>query len=272
MGVVSSFVTAWRLVLTTPALLLPALVYSLLSLPQMLLQFFYSGESAAVLAGGAAYSILMWLISPFFIAGLLVAARDALEGRASIDSFLKGGRRYYLYMLLASVIYILLIGAGFLALLFVALLLGLGAGAVLPGDASTVFVLIFLLLGGLTLLVLMILFNFYDVGVAIEGLDPVKTFRNSLSFVKSRPLSVLAFLLLSYFTVGIIYFPLLLTLLYHLISSLPSLTLEDLSTGALPRPGFGLGVLLTLLLIITSALATCFTYTYRAVFYLDVRR
>jgi hypothetical protein len=272
MGVLSSFVTAWRLALTSQALILPALVYSLLSLPQMLLQLFYSGESAGVLAGGAAYSLLLWLVTPFFAGGLLATAAKALREGVSLDSFVSSGRRSYLYLLLAGVIYMLVLVAGMFVIAILAIALGVGVKAVLSSDVAFAFAVIFTIFSALILIVVMIMLNFYDVGVAIDGLDPVKTFKNSFRFVKSRPLAVLGFLLLSSFTLMLLYTPIALVFFYHIVSSLPELGLEELEAGALPKPGFGLGVILIFLLIVTNTIATCFTYTYRAVFYVDARR
>ncbi|WP_457556187.1 DUF7847 domain-containing protein [Candidatus Pyrohabitans sp.] len=272
MGVLTSFVTAWKLVLTREALLIPALIYSIISLPQLLMQFFYSGESGTVMAAGAAYSIVIWLITPFFTGGLLATAARAIRGEVDLNYFVSSGRKRYLSLLLAGVIYMLAVGASLMVLLLLALVMGAGVGAVLSGDLGAVFALVFLLLGGLLLILVAIMLNFYDVGVAIDGLDPVKTFKNSFSFVMSRPLSVFAFLLLSYSTVAVIYFPVMAVFFYHLLTNLPELTLEEFAAGRLPAPDFQTGVLITLLLIITGTLTTCFTNTYRAVFYVNVRR
>jgi hypothetical protein len=269
MGALSSFPAAWKLALTRHALLLPALIYTILSLPQMLLQLFYSGTSAGVVAVSVAYSLLLWLLTPFFTGGLLATAAEALRSEVSVSSFLSNAKKRYIYLLLASIIYLILIVVGVVVLIIIGVIFALAAKALFSPDFALASALIFILLGFLLLGAVLIMLNFYDVGVAIDGLDPIKTFKNSFNFVKSHAISVLGFLLLSAFTMLLLYIPMALVFFYHALSTIPELSVAELEAGTLPAPSFGLGVVLILILIITNTIATCFMYTYRAVFYVD---
>ncbi|WP_456474334.1 DUF7847 domain-containing protein [Candidatus Pyrohabitans sp.] len=272
MGAMSTFPVAWRLVFTRQALLLPALLYALLSLPQLLLQLFYSGSSAGIVVASTIYSLLIWLISPFFIGGLLATAAEALRGEVTLSSFLRSAKKSYIYLLLANVIYMGAVIVGVVVLLFLGVILGISANALFSPNFALAFAVIFILMCALLLAVVLVMLNFYDVGIAIDGLDPIKTFKNSFSFVRSNPLSVLGFLALSSFTILLLYLPLISLFIYHMLSSLPTMSIAELEAGTFPQPGFGLGVVIIFLLIATNTLITCFMYTYRAVFYVDISR
>ena len=272
MGALSSFPRALKLALTQPALLIPALIYALLALPQMLMQFFKSGTSFTAVAADVAYVLLLWLISPFFTGGLLSTAAQALEGGVDLTTFFQNAKRVYLYLLLAVVIYGLAMFIGLFLLVVVGFLLAAAAKLVFSSGFAIAFALVFVVLGGVVLLVVMLMLSFYDVGVAIEGLDPVQTFKNSFRFVKSHFASVIGFLLLTTFAALIIYLPMALVLLYHFLTVMPSISIAELEAGTLPAPSFGTAVLLILSTLISNTIATSFLHTYRAVFYVSLTR
>ena len=269
MGALSSFPAAWRLVLTRHALFLPAFIYAILSLPQMLLQLFYSDTSTGLVAASAAYSLLLWLISPFFAGGLLATAAEALRSEVDISSFLSNAKRSYIYLLLAGIIYLIVAVAGIVVVVITGVVFALAMRAVFPQDFALISALLFMLLSSVLLGAILIMLNFYDVGIAIDNLDPIKTFKNSFNFVKSHAVSVLGFLLLSAFTLFLLFLPFMMVFFYHVLSTLPELGLAQLEAGTIPPPGFKLGAVLIFIIIITNTLATCFMYTYRAVFYVD---
>lgn len=108
MGAIAALQRSPGAMARNPVLVIPVLVIGLFQLPQLLLQ-----ASNPLLASLASLGIsaLFILVMPFFQAGIIGMADEALEGRTRLRSFIEDGKAHYVTVLVA---YVLLLVAGFL--------------------------------------------------------------------------------------------------------------------------------------------------------------
>ncbi len=256
--------------LPSQELLVPALVYTILSLPT-LLQSFSGSTSSAGVAAEVAYGVLLWLVAPFFTAGIMGVALEARRGNASFSTFFQFARERYLNLLIATVVVVI----AALGVAMVALLGGMVAylgGKMVSEQAGVIAVALFLMLFGILVIAAAVLFSFYDACVVVEASDPLSAFACSMRFVRSNLVHVLAFFVLAIAILILLSLPNAVAMLYYLLTSLPEVSASLLEGGSMPKPEFGTAVLLILGYIITNTLVTAFLPAYKAVFYSNLRR
>ncbi|NOZ83095.1 MAG: hypothetical protein GXN98_04710 [Euryarchaeota archaeon] len=269
MGATSSLTETFRM-LPSQELLVPALTYSILSLPT-LLQSFSAQASSGSLALEVAYAVFLWLIAPFFTAGIMGVALEARRGNATISTFFQFGRSRYLSLLIATVVVIIaVLGVVMIALL--GSILAYLAGRMVSEQVAVVAVVLFLLLFGMLVIVAAVLFSFYDACVVVEDSDPLSAFTCSMSFVRSNLVHVIAFFVLAFAVFLLFSVPNAVAMLYYVLTSLPEFSMGMLESEPLPRPEFGTALLVILGTIITNTLVTAFMPAYKAVFYSNLRR
>ncbi len=255
--------------LPSQELLVPALTYTILSLPTLLQSFSGGAPGGVVLE--AAYGVLLWLIAPFFTAGIMGVALEARRRNARMSTFFQFAKSRYLSLLIATVLVVIAI----FGIAMVALLGGIVSylgGKLVSQSMAALALLLFLLILGFLAVAAAVLFSFYDACVVVENSDPLSAFTCSMRFVRANLLHVLAFFVLAIAVFLLFSVPNMIAALYYLLTSLPELSLEALEGNTLPKPGFGAALLLVSAYIISNTLMTAFLPAYKAVFYSRLRR
>jgi hypothetical protein len=136
MAVISALGTAAKAVRRNPILFVVVGLYGILQVPQILAQAVHPLLSSVV---SLAMLPVMVLVVPFFFAGIVAMAADAIDGTTGVDTLIASGKRHYVSVLVA---YLLLVAVN-VVLLFagvVAFVIGgvfvLGQGA--PETATLV--------------------------------------------------------------------------------------------------------------------------------------
>jgi len=174
-----------------PVLVIPVLIIGLFQLPQLLLQATNPLLASAVSLG---ISLVFLLISPFFQAGIIGMADEALDGQTRLSSFIADGKAHYVNVLVA---YILLIVIGFVLFIvsfIISFILGI---LVLPhmefsGFAVGVFGLVFVI-AYLPMLILLFFLQFYGQAIVLDNEGAIDGIKKSASLVRHNLLSTLGY-------------------------------------------------------------------------------
>jgi hypothetical protein len=85
-----------------PILFVPVLVITLFQVPQLVLQSINPLLASVV---SLEFSLIFILVKPFFQAGIIGMADEALDGRTSLESFLREGKVNYVSVLVACLVW-----------------------------------------------------------------------------------------------------------------------------------------------------------------------
>lgn len=236
-------------------------VVGLLTLPSSAARVLFSFSVRSMVAVGL-FTFILFLITPFVSGGIYGMIKEALEGKTSnLETFKLEGKRNYFRLLIAYVIFFIILfavtfGVGaFAAIVGVLATKGLGVS-----KPSPILVFFMMAIGMVLAFPLMYFFQFFDVGIVIDGYGSLKSFKESFRFVWNRKLSVLGFTVL----LLIIMSPMM----------LPSFLLSiTRSTG---RPFFtplptNLAVLYIISTLALSTILGAVIYSYRAVYYIQAK-
>jgi hypothetical protein len=143
-------------------------------------------DSPLVSAGAS----LAWLIVfPFVLGGFIETARAAIEGTdTSVTQFLTAARTHYLRLLLGTVVFVLVVLGTAIGLGLVGFILGIGSMALAAIHEMAAFAagVGSLLVWLLSILVVIMFVQFYDVAIVIEDQSVTDSFRRSVALVRSN--------------------------------------------------------------------------------------
>ena len=173
-------------VVRNPVLLVPILAVVLVQLPTVLLQ---SVNPILASVASLVVSLLFVAAIPFFQAGLLAMADEALDGSTSLATFVASGKQHYVPVLVAYLA-LLAVNAGIviigvvLALAGGAAVLGASAaGSSLPVAAAVVVLVALVALGYLAVIFLV---QFYGQAIVLEDRGAVDGLTRSVAVVRGN--------------------------------------------------------------------------------------
>ncbi len=236
-------------------------IVGLLSLPVSASRALY-GISAFSMASMLLFPIILFLITPYFTGGILGMIKEAQEGKkAGLETFKIEGRKHYFSLIIAYVIFFFIIfglmfGFGaFVSIIGVLARIGLG----LP-KPSPIFIFLSMLISMLLAFPIMYFFQFFDVGVVINGYGSLQSFKESFRFVWARKLSVLGFTLLL----------LLLMIPMMLPGLMLNVTRSTVGSPFAPLPT-NMAILYVVSSLFLSTIVGAVMYSYRAVYYIQAK-
>ena len=186
-----------RALARNPVVFVPVLALLVLQVPQFVLQ------SVSPLLGVVAslgLSLVFLIAVPFFQAGMVGIADEALDGRTSLKAFVDAGKSNYLSLLVA---YLALIAINFVlgTIGFVAALSGgvfFFDGGGLASIPTSVLVVVGVALALVTLAYLAVVFlvQFYGQAIVVDGFDAVDGLKHSVKVVRRNLASTLGYTVL----------------------------------------------------------------------------
>lgn len=193
MAVIAAFRDGWTALLENRTLFVAGLVYALGSQLVMVGELI---DSVAVAVGAT----LAWLLLfPFVLGGLIGTALAAVRGtETSFDLFLSAGRRHYVRMLLATILFALLVIGFVIVTMIPSFVAGIGvAGLFTLGESVALGAFVLLSVGYVLLVVLFIMFlQFYDAAIVVEQESITSAFSRSVGLVRRNLLSVIGYSIL----------------------------------------------------------------------------
>lgn len=180
----------------SPVLFAPVLVILLFQVPQLVLQSVNPLVASVVSLG---LSLLFVFVMPFFQAGIVGMADEALDGRTSLERFLDEGRSNYVSILVA---YLLLVAVNFVigfVVFFAAIFGGIAFFGDVGGGANlAVLGTVGAIAGVLVLAYLLFVFfvQFYAQAIVIDDFGAVAGIEHSVSVVRQHLVSTLGYTLL----------------------------------------------------------------------------
>ena len=243
-----------------PVLFVVAAALALFQLPQLAAQAL--GPAAASVVS-ALFSLASLVVVPFFQAGLLGMADEALDGRTRAGRFLAAGREHYVAMLVA---YLLLLAVLFVFWI-VALIGGLvfavfafGSGGSVFGDPALLAVAGMLVLVAVVVYLGTVFFvQFYGQAIVVEDLGAIDGYRRSVRLVRRNLVPTLGYSLLAW-TAG---------LGFGAVAAVASLLLSTppAAMPSLPQVSTGAAVVLGVAVVVLTALFSAFFMTFSVAFY-----
>lgn len=242
-----------------PVLFVPVLAWTLVQVPGSLLL-----EVDPLLASAFSpwRSLLLVTVTPFVHAGLIGMADEALDGSASLRTFVRTGRDHYVsvlpaYLVVAAVSAVLGLGV----LLGVAFLFLFGSGATTPVPLVIGGVVVLALVGCLLALTFV---QFYGHAIVIDEAGFVEGFERSATLVRRHLLRTLGYSALGSITAAIFAVGLV---LWYLWLSAWDLTGVGLALPELSPPEIagGTAVLLGVQTLAGGTFATYSVAFYRAI-------
>jgi hypothetical protein len=211
-------------------------------------------------SGGAS---LAWLIVfPFVLGGFIETARAAIEGaETSGTHFLTAARTHYLRLLLGTVVFVLVVLGTAIGLGLVGFVLGVGSMALAAVHEMAAFAagVGSMLLWLVSILVVIMFVQFYDVAIVVEDRSVTDSFRRSVALVRSNLKSVAGFSLVWVVLLNVFFIP-----EYLLRLMLTDSGAADVLPAA---PGVPIAVLLPIGIVL-SAVGFAYFYTVYTAYYL----
>jgi len=243
----------------SPVLFVPILVLLLFQVPQLVLQSVDPLVAGVVSLG---LSLLFVFVMPFFQAGVVGMADEALDGHTSLGRFLDEGRSNYVSVLVA---YLLLVAVNFVigfVVFFVAIFGGFAFfGDVGGGTNLAVLGTVGVIAGGLVLAYLLFVFliQFYAQAIVIDDFGAVAGIEHSVSVVRQHLVSTLGYTLLATVLGGVA----------GLVFAVAGLLASPRSAAALPVPELSLAgtVGVAGLVVLLGTLFGGFFAVYSVAFY-----
>ena len=176
-----------------PHPVVPVFVIVLFQVPQLVLQSI-SPLLASVVSLG--FSLVFIVVMPFFQAGIIGIADEALDGRTSLERFLKEGKANYVSVLVA---YLVLVAVNFaigFAAFIMAIPIGFAVFSDLQGGVGIVVLAIaglIALIVGLAYLLFIFFIQFYGQAIVIDDLGAVDGLKHSYAIVRGHLVSTLGY-------------------------------------------------------------------------------
>lgn len=223
----------------------------------------------ASLAVSSLSGLVFVLVTPFFQAGLVAMADEAIDGRTRLGTLTERGREHYVTMLVAYLVlvgvnsvvgFVVLVGVFVVGILVVA---SAGAGGVSP---------VLLAVAGVVGLVLVVLYaallflvQFYGQAIVVDGADSLESFQRSAGLVRDNLASTLGY------TVLVAVVGSLFGLVGGLASLLTSAQQPAVEVPALPELSTAGTVGLLVAVLVVSIPVSAFTLTLSVAFYRTLR-
>lgn len=264
MAVLQSFRRVPTTLSRNPVLFVPVAGYLLLQTPQ-----FFGGAISPPLQSvlSIVWTLLTLVLSPFYVGGLFSMADEALDGETRLGTFVEGGKRNYVQLLIGYVVLLVVNGViGFVVaiLAVVAFVVVLGNGGLTGASTATIAILgVVALLLVLLYLAVFFFLQFYSQAIVVDGEKAIAAFKRSISLVRGNLLAALGFVLVR----GVI----------GILGAAPIVFVSFMQTPALPGfaaiPQFSTPVLVVLgaVGLLLSTLASTVTATYGISFYRAIR-
>jgi cytochrome b561 len=210
----------------------------------------------------AGASLAWLLVFPFVLGGFVDTARAAIEGsEPSLARFVTAARTHYLRLLLGTVLFVLLVFGTAVGFGFVVFVFGIGSMALASVNETAAFAagVVSLLVWLLSVLVVVMFVQFYDVAIVVDGLSATDSFRRSVALVRSNLGSVAGFSLVWVVLSNAFLVP----------EYLLQLTAADAGPPGVPSidPGIPVAVLLPIGVVL-SAVGFAYFYTVYTAYYL----
>lgn len=259
MAVLNAFRQTPRSLVRNPVLFVPVLVLMALQMPQYVMQSANPVLASVVSLG---LSLVLLAVMPFFQAGMIGMADEALDGPTSLDTFVADGKSNYLTLLVAYLALLavnLAIGMiGFFAALTGGVFL-LGGRLESMGTPLLAVVAVVVALAVLAYLLLLFFLQFYGQAIVIDGLGAVDGFKHSIAVVRRHLASTLGYTVLVAILGGVA------GLIFGLASVLASP--GTVAAVDLPEPSLGLAVAAGLLVVVLGTALGGFFGVYSVAFY-----
>ncbi len=212
------------------------------------------------------FYIIFLLIMPYFAGGILGMVKEAHEGKnIDFETFKIEGRRHYLHLLIAYVAYInfffILFAVVIRFAFFIAGTQILAKRGIWLGKHGIMFLRLSMATSTLIAIPLLYFFQFFDLGIVIDGYGVVKSFKESFRFVWARKVSVLGFTLL----LLLLMFPMMLP------GFLLSLATRSAWRPFLIRARTSQAVLYIISKVFLSAIIGAVIYSYRTIYYIQAK-
>lgn len=217
------------------------------------------------MGGMAFFSIILYLVWPYVTGGIYGMIKEVQGGkRAGFETFKTEGRKHYIPLLVSYVLFFIL---------FFVVMFGFGAFAAIVGFLArkgflgvsqpnpALIVLMMMISIGLSYLMLYF-FQFFDVGIVINGYSSLQSFKESFRFVWSRKLSVLGFSILLF----LIMLPMMLP------GFLLTFTMGPVGSPFFTPLPLGQAVLFVIGTLLISTISGAVMTVYRAVYYIQAGR
>ncbi|MFC6942569.1 hypothetical protein ACFQE8_21820 [Salinirubellus sp. GCM10025818] len=179
-----------------PVLFVPILVLMLFQVPQLVLQSINPLLASVVSLG---FSLVFVFVMPFFQAGVIGMADEALDGRTSLESFLREGKANYVSVLVA---YLVLVAVNF-AIGFAAFIMAIPIGFAVFSDLRGGVGIAVLAIAGLIAVVVVLAYllfvffiQFYGQAIVIDDLTAVDGLKHSYAVVRVHLASTLGYTVL----------------------------------------------------------------------------
>jgi hypothetical protein len=179
--------------LRNPVVFVPVVVLMLFQAPQIVLQTVNPLVGSLV---SLTLSLLFVFVTPFFQAGLIGMADEALDGTTSLQTFLGAGKANYVSVLVA---YLVLVAVNF-AVGFVGLFVAIFGGVAFFGDTTggpspALLAVVGAVAAAVVLAYLLFVFlvQFYGQAIVVSGLDAVAALKHSVSVVRHHLASALGY-------------------------------------------------------------------------------
>jgi hypothetical protein len=246
-----------------PVLFVATGVLALFQLPQFAAQALGPLAASAV---SALFSLVSVVVVPFFQAGLLGMADEAIDGRTRLRTFVDAGRDHYVSMLVA---YLLMVAVHFVYWLVVVvvgvlfLAFAFGAGGNPLADPATLAIAVALAAVVLLLSLGFVFFvQFYGQAIVVDDLGAIDGYRRSVRLVRRNLVSTLAYFLLAGF----------LGLLFGGVVGGASILASPRTAELLPVPPVspGVTVAVVVLALVLAVLASAFFATFSVAFYREI--
>ena len=276
MGAVSALSTAIDALKRNPVLFAGALLVSLASGVVLGAQALQPGPLAQPgrftrLSG--LLTVLVYLTMPFFFGGLCAMANEGIRGRTTLGTLLSGGRRYYLELFIATILFFVVAYLAAFVLAIVALVAVIAAIFVVGSTSVSPTIAIVLGIVGTSLLTFVPLFflQFYVPAVVVSDADVLESLKRSYRVVRSNLLATLGFdaVYLVVLTVGSLP---TIALYAKWFAETDFATAEPAAANFSPFVGLD-GELLVAYFVSTLVLGTfvgAFFWTYQVAFYREV--
>ena len=259
MAALQSIGTAAGSLRRNPVLFVPVLVIMLFQVPQLLLQAVNPIIASVV---SLVLSLVFIFIIPFFQAGIIGMADEALDGRTSLDRFLTDGKSNYIsilvaYLLLVAVNFVIGIIAFFVAIFGGFALFSDSAGGVGLAVLAVIGVIVAIL--GLAYLLLIFFIQFYGQAIVLDDLGALDGIKHSVSVVRRNLVSTLGYSVLVGVLGGVA------GLVFGGVSILISPRTTEVVT--LPQVSLAGAVGVTVLIVVLGSLFGGFFGVYSVAFY-----
>jgi hypothetical protein len=192
MAVFEALQTALGALRRNPVIALVTAGFALFQVPGLLAQNIHPLVASLL---SLVVSGLTIFVTPFFMAGIIGMADEAIDGATTLSTFVDEGKRNYLQMFL---VYLLLLVVNFV-LGFVGFGVVIFGGLAIVGSGLATNTLA-LALGGLFLVALFAAYlsvafftQFYGQAIVIDDLDAVESLRHSIGLVRSHLVAVLGY-------------------------------------------------------------------------------